>query len=365
MKSWVVDIDRDDIATATTAEVDLQIAEGEILVEVDSFALTANNVTYAQFGKPSGMFGGDLGYWDFFSDRDGAGRLPVWGLGTVVESSVALIEPGQRYYGYYPMAEHAVLTPGHIAADRFTETSTARLTLPEIYNQYQRIDHLADFRAEHQDYWPIFRPLYLTGWLLADQLGEEQDFGVAQVLVTSASSKTAMGFAHAMRQRGDDTPALVGVTSAAHAASLAATGFYDRVITYDAIEALDPATPSALVDMAGDAAIKRRLHTRLGAALRRSIIVGKSHWQAPFDTKAMDGPMPEEFFAPMRVDKRSRDWGEQGFKTKLEQAWLEFMTVAPQVARVEKRHGRDGALAAYRDVLGGAVDPNVGIIVEP
>jgi Protein of unknown function (DUF2855) len=364
VKSWAIDIDRADIAAATLVETELQIEPGQVMVSLDRFALTANNVTYAAYGKPSGLFGKNQGYWDFFSKPDGAGRLPVWGFSTVIESLVESITPGECFYGYYPMAGHAVLRPGHIAGDRFIDVAAARLTLPAVYNQYQRIDRLVDYLEIHHDYWPVFRPLYLTGWLLADQLADENDYGAAQVIVTSASSKTAIGFAQSMRQRDDALPKLLGVTSGGHAAALRASGFYDLVITYDSIEVLDPVVPSALVDLAGDATVTRRLHDHLGEALRRSIVVGNSHWQAPRDVTPMGGPTQEGFFAPTRIGKRAADWGEQGIKARVEQAWLGFMSIAPQVAQIDKRRGSEAALAAYREVLSGSADPRAGIIIE-
>jgi hypothetical protein len=163
MNAWAIDIDRDDVTKAEIVAADTTIGHGEILVEIDSYAMTANNVTYAVFGKPAGLFGNDQGYWDFFAERDTPGRLPVWGFATVVVSDVEGVGPGDRFYGYYPMASHAVLVPGNVGAGGFTDVTPRRTTLPPIYNQYSRILALGDYRSEHHDYWPVFRPLFLTG----------------------------------------------------------------------------------------------------------------------------------------------------------------------------------------------------------
>ena len=45
-----------------------------VVLRIDTFALTSNNVTYAVAPE-------QLGYWNFFpSDRPGWGRVPVWAL---------------------------------------------------------------------------------------------------------------------------------------------------------------------------------------------------------------------------------------------------------------------------------------------
>ena len=59
------------------------------------------------------------------------------------------------------MASHAVLTPGHIGGGSFVDVTPRRTTLPPIYNQYQRVEAIPDYKPEHHDYWPVFRPLFL------------------------------------------------------------------------------------------------------------------------------------------------------------------------------------------------------------
>jgi len=50
------------------------LAEGEVLLKVDRFAFTANNITYAVFGE-------SMAYWQFFPSSDAAwGRIPGWVL---------------------------------------------------------------------------------------------------------------------------------------------------------------------------------------------------------------------------------------------------------------------------------------------
>ena len=51
----------------------IELAEGEALLRVDAFSLTANNVTY-------GAFGDFLKYWNFYPAPEGFGRVPVWDL---------------------------------------------------------------------------------------------------------------------------------------------------------------------------------------------------------------------------------------------------------------------------------------------
>lgn len=364
-KSWAIDIDRDNITQAQLVEAaDAPLAPGQVRVHLDSYAMTANNITYAVFGKPAGLFGNDQGYWDFFAERGEPGRLPVWGFAAVTESAAESVSVGDRFYGYYPMAESAVLTVGKAGPGGFTDVTPRRTTLPPIYNNYQRIEALEGYRAADHDYWPVFRPLFLTGWLIADQFEDEGDYGVQQILIASASSKTAIGLGFALGLRAD-RPETIGLTSAANVEALAAQGIYDRVVRYDQIMTLNATTPAALVDMAGNGAVTRVVHSHFGSQLRASIVVGKSHWDAQTDVEGLPGPERQGFFAPGRSQKRIADWGGAAFGQKIAEAWLAFMDVAPRLARIDKRRGGEAALAAYREMLSGRADPKAGIVVAP
>src|ERR1700761_5317424 len=56
-----------------------------LLVKVESFAFTANNITYATLGD-------QLKYWQLFPASPGFGNVPVWGFGEVVASRHPAIE---------------------------------------------------------------------------------------------------------------------------------------------------------------------------------------------------------------------------------------------------------------------------------
>ena len=73
--------------------------DGEVRLRIERIALTANNITYAAFGDA-------MRYWDFFPTGDAAtGCLPVWGFAEVAESRHEAVQPGERVYGYFPLAD--------------------------------------------------------------------------------------------------------------------------------------------------------------------------------------------------------------------------------------------------------------------
>ncbi|RJF85619.1 DUF2855 family protein [Sphingomonas cavernae] len=357
---WAVDVDRDEIAKAGIVDEGArELGDGEIEVRLDEFAMTANNVTYAALGHPVGLFGNGKGYWDFFSG-DGAGRLPVWGFATVTRSRVEGLDPGELLYGYFPLASHAVLTPDRVGPAGFTDQTAHRLDMPAVYNQYQRVAALGDYAEADREWWPVFRPLYLTGWLIADQFEDEGDYGAEQVIVASASAKTAISFAHAMRERAQ-RPRMIGLTSERGRAFLEATGLYDELVLYDTISDIDASVPSAFVDVAGNSTVTGAVHEHLGDALRFSLVVGKAHWDATGEGGKRWPAVG--FFAPGRIQKRSQDWGAGGFRERVAAAWTNFLGDARKLFHIDKRMGPDAALAAYREAVAGKADPRAGVIV--
>ena len=362
---WQIEIARTDIATAALADLpERELAPGQVEFAIDLVALTANNVTYAALGEKTPFLGPDAGYWDFFSERDEPGHLPVWGFATVTRSAAEGIAEGERFYGYWPLASRAVLTAGNVRGSGFTEVTPRRVALPGVYNSYACLAALGDHREGDHDWWPVYRPLFLTGWLIADQFEDEGDFGAATVIVSGASSKTAIGFAHAMKQRSD-CPTLVGLASPRSAQFTTDTGLYDEVVDYDAIGSIAADGTVALVDFAGNPAATRAVHEHFGDSLAIDLIVGITHWDAERGTAPLPGPRPVGFFAPGRMEKRSADWGPADFRRQAETAWLDFIADARDLTAIDKRRGADAALGAYRDAVAGKVDPRAGVLIEP
>ncbi len=118
-----------------------ELAPGEVLLRIDEFALTANNITYAVAGEM-------MRYWNFFPAPDGWGRVPVWGFATVVASNHAEVATGERLYGYLPMGSHLLIEAGRVRANQLTDVSAHRVDLPPVYNQFQRVDAASEPSAD-------------------------------------------------------------------------------------------------------------------------------------------------------------------------------------------------------------------------
>jgi hypothetical protein len=345
---WALEVARDDLTRTSLVGTDVpEPADGEAVLRVDRVGVTANNVTYAVLGEA-------LRYWEFFPAADGAGRVPLWGFAEVAASRADGVEAGQRLYGYLPPASHLRVRPERAGAHGFRDGSAHRAGLPAVYNGYALTTGDAAYDPAQEDLQVLFRPLFLTSFLLADQLAA-QDADV--VVLSSASSKTAYGTAFELR--GADAE-VVGLTSPANAAFTEGLGCYDRVLTYDDVTALD-AVPTAYVDLSGSTPLRRELHRHLGDALVLDLVVGVTHRDTS-SPGALPGPRPTVFFAPDRMVERTRDWGRSGFDERFGQAWRRFGPAAAGWVDVRVSSGPESLRDVWLEVLAGS-DPRAGHVV--
>jgi len=356
---------KDDLSSTRLHTTDDQrLADGQIRVRIDSFALTSNNITYAAFGD-------SMSYWQFFpSGEEGWGIIPVWGFATVVASLHPGVAVGERLYGYFPMGSGAVLTPKRLSPGMLSDCTEHRAALPAVYNQYFRCKSDPLYTADSEDIQVLLRPLYITSWLIDDFLDGNDFFGArpGAVLLSSASSKTAYGTAFQLAQR--EGIQVVGLTSAANKDFCTSLGCYHRVFAYDELDQIPADTPCVYVDFAGNGELRRAIHTRF-TQLKHSAVIGGTHVEqlAPSGTaKELPGPRATFFFAPAQIKKRVGEWGEEAFGQRLAQAWRTFigrvMDEKTPWLRALHHDGDAAVQAAYAEVLAGKGDPRVGHILS-
>lgn len=360
MKNTTLLVRKDRLAEASLLEADdSPLADGQIRVRVDAFALTANNITYAAFGD-------SMEYWRFFpAPGEGQGIVPVWGFGTVVQSTHPGVAVGERLWGYWPMARSAVLQPDRLSAAGFSDAAPHRAGLHPVYSQYLRCASDPFYTPDSEDVQALLRPLFATSWLIDDFLADHAFFGAQAALLSSASSKTAYGTAFQLKRRGGVE--VIGLTSEANRTFCERLGCYDRVLAYEALEQLPAQLPCVYVDFAGNAALRRAIHTRF-ANLRYSCSVGGTHVEQLGGAKDLPGPRATLFFAPAQIKKRQADWGPGEFGRRLVADWHAFRARVTDPAapwlRVQRHEGGEAALAAYREVLAGRGSPHLGHIVS-
>jgi len=351
--AWDLLVDRSDLSHTELVDVSAPTpGPGQVVLRSDRVGMTANNVTYAAFGEA-------MRYWDFFPTEDPAfGRVPLWGFAEVEASTVPEVAEGTRLYGYLPTSSHLVVQPSKADAKGFRDASPHRQHLPTPYNGLITTAEDPAYVAGEEDLQVLYRPLFMTSFVLADFITDHDCFGAQTVVITSASSKTSYGTAFLL-----DGLHRVGLTSAGNREFTESLGCYDEVRTYDEVEELSEG-PAVLVDVAGDPTLRRRVHERLVPV--HSAVVGAAHHDAAPDLAGRDdlpGSPPTFFFAPDQMRKRYTDWGPDGVEVRHAEAWARFAPIVAGWVDVTLGLGPTGLDAAWQEVLAGATPPRVGHVV--
>lgn len=356
-----IEVDRDEYTRWRVSDAAPRaLAEGEARLRIDRFGFSSNNISYAAIGDM-------LRYWDFFppgpTDADDAtrwGLVPVWGFAEVVETRSSEVTVGERIFGFFPMATELVIEVGNADAFNVFDVAAHRAGLAGPYNSYRRCAADVAYRADGEEVMMLLYPLFFTSFVIDDFLSDKDDFGAEQVVISSASAKTALGAAHRLHARGVKT---IGLTSVANVAFCRSLGVYDEVLTYGEAESIAQVS-TAFVDVSGDQAVVASVHRRLGDQLRHSMIVGDTHWDsAPLaDEGPLPGPAQEFLFAPSQVTKRSREWGADVLAARMAEAWNEYSAWTQGWITLDRVAGPEAVIEVFRTYLAGRVDPTVGTV---
>jgi hypothetical protein len=353
-----VQISKDDLRTARVVDVaSPPLAEGAARLRIDLFALTSNNITYAAMGT------GQLGYWDFFPGPDGWGRPPVWGFATVTQSAAPGVDEGMRFYGYFPISETLDVTPIKVGPRGFTDGASHRSQKAAVYNQYLSTASDPAYDSSFEPEQTLFRPLYATGWWIADCIHQNRPRCVA---MSSASSKTAIATAYRLRQLGDAE--LVALTSARNENYVRGTGLYHRVVTYDQMASLTADAPAVYVDFLGRDEVTAAAHSALGASLVSSMQIGATDWaDKPGGIQparvALAGPKPEFFFVPTYAAQRLR--ADPGLGAAMLGDMRAFYAACRAFLTVRRLTGADEIVAAWGRLAAGEAPPDEGLVLSP
>lgn len=327
-----------------------------VTVDLERFALTANNLTYAKLGDA-------LGYWRYYPAPQGWGRVPVWGVARVVESETSAIVAGERVFGFFPISTRCGLTPAPRGAFGFADTADHRAGLPAAYNEYRLIDRDPHFDRD-EDAFLALRPLFILGFFLARWLEEKAFFGAERVIVSSASSKAAAALAHELGRRAET----IGLTSAHNLSAVVDARIFGRAVAYPAIADDEDLAkrPAVYVDIAGDPALAVRLRQKMGDRLVRTIAVGTTRVDAAdvrLPADGADGADPVFFFAPAHIPRLRALWGAEALRERLAASWASYVAKVRQAMTFRTLSGRNEIADAYDQVVRGAAPSDVVTIL--
>ncbi|WP_214410513.1 DUF2855 family protein [Sphaerisporangium fuscum] len=352
---WDLVFKRDDLTVSELREASSpRLADGEVSLVVEKFGLTTNNATYARFGDS------DIPFWNAFPGPEGYGRVPVWGFARVEESRHPEINVGDRYFGYMPMSTHHVVAP-QVTPRGFADATPQRHFLHPWYWHFERAgepDALDDRRA-------LVHPVYPAAYTLADMLQRQAANGARSVLVTSASSKVAIGMVEEAAARNLGLRA-IGITSSRNVAFVESLGLYDTVAAYEDLATVEVTAPAVFVDGTGEAAWRLAVADRFADDLVNTTLIGFTHPGAAVPPPpGLRGPAAEVFFTPAVEWQTAEEEGPENYYARYARSERRFLESTTSWLTIEQAQGPEAIADVFGDVLAGKQPPDVSYVLRP
>ena len=351
-------VEKDDLSNSRwhSKKID-SIDSHQILIKIDSFSFTSNNITYAILGE-------SMKYWQFFPVASQLGQIPVWGIGTVVESHIDDIRVNDQFYGFYPMSNYLILEPGKIKQTGFTDITEHRNRLPVIYNNYTNIRFDQTFDQEYSDIHMLMQPLFATSFLIADMLVSNNFYGSQSVIFSSASSKTAIAAAYLLKEYGVE---LIGLTSNANAESVKSLNLYSKVVPYSEISDLALDKLNVFIDFAGNIHLNETLAKKEGIQFTKTLLIGNSHGtsmpEINNESLLQKVLKAEYFFAPLQYRRRMKELGAREFAVRFNNDWVNFRVYCRSWMNIKKVKSMSEVEQMYLQTREGKNNPLEGNIV--
>ncbi|KAF8235026.1 hypothetical protein L208DRAFT_1393236 [Tricholoma matsutake] len=379
-----------------------------VLIKVDRFGFSANNITYQALGEHP-----HFRYFDFHPvPETGAisskthGLIPVWGFGTVDVSNHPRIHQGEQVYGYFaptrylliPVSsndvnKHAfyVLRP-HLPADR------------RPYNQVLRCATDPHYIATStkEDLTMLYRPLFWTSYWCEDWLFSSRYRDASNILISSASAKTAFCLAYLMKKRiarGEinSNVNIIGLTSKKNLAFTNGLGHYHEVFEYDTFTSGMTLQGGqwarwVYVDVAGNKDLNQQVLAHFASPYTGTLVACVSlgftniapsissaslEWRTNSYSATLAMPpstvtdtttsiLPfwlkfEHFFMVEWLDVRRHQISNDQIFSRQNQAWRELMTDCIGWVKLDRVYA-DGVRNAYENVMKNGLGPDEGQI---
>jgi len=387
----------------------LDCPPNHILIKVDRFGFSANNITYQALGEHP-----HFRYFDFHPVPECKassvspkthGLIPVWGFGMVVQSSHPKIQNGERVYGYFAPTRYLLVSLSPSDVNKFS-FYVSRPHLPADRRPYNQIIRCATDphyipTPNAEDFTMLYRPLFWTSYWCEDWIHcSNYRAGVSYVLLSSASSKTAFCLAYLIRKRirrGEVSRdiKIIGLTSKGNVDFTKRLELYHEVLEYDSFTS----APSfqggqdvrwLYVDVAGNKKLNQRIHAHFASPytgkLAANIILGLTNLQPsmadtmpkklgsnPFNVSegttsvaststSAFWPQEEFFFMPEWLVIRRHQIPVLEIFRRQNQAWKELMEDCTGWVELQHVYGAAGVDEAYRKLSREGLGPDKGLI---
>eukprot|EP00933_Yihiella_yeosuensis_P052223 TRINITY_DN50249_c0_g1_i1.p1 TRINITY_DN50249_c0_g1~~TRINITY_DN50249_c0_g1_i1.p1 ORF type:complete len:478 (+),score=91.40 TRINITY_DN50249_c0_g1_i1:153-1586(+) len=284
-----------------------ELGQGEVLLCIEKFSFSHMSLGYLMKGFTRTF----SAYHNFYKyPEENLYRSACWGYARVMESTHPKVAVGTRLYGLVPPARYQVQSVGGIIpAGKNGEPRIVELSMEDVpyslrrFQEMQVVDdgHCAD--ADAEDWIIATKEIYTMAYYMDEQLLVDTGM-INSVIISCASSKTALALAYCLRMR--DMRYVVGLTSQEHLEFVKSTELYHEVYTYEEAGSLPNKHTVVYMDFKCDGELRQTITLRMGTNLMYNMVVGPAIFQKKMKDQVFEKRAREVIFDESSWRERRR-----------------------------------------------------------
>jgi len=360
--------------TSRTVEVP-QLDHNHVLFRIDKFAFSHMALGYLMKGYTRSF----KSYHDFFKvEEEGQYRSAMWGIATVVESMHPKVPVGTRVFGLVPPSQyyHQKIMR-YIPESKQGDPAVVELDIEGMDYKLRRFQEMEVIKETQEDQelesWLIScKELYTMAFYMDEQLLTETG-QINSVIISCASSKTALCLAYLLRDRGKVMidgklspiervmSSIVGLTSKEHLEFVKSTGLYHEVLTYEDVDNIATDKTVVYMDFKCDGALRQAITLKLGPNLMYNMVLGPAVFQKRMKDQIFEKRAREVLFDESTWRERRRLVAEvtkTGRNEKLKNTFKEFVEYMRQHIKLKHICDTEGLRNMYDTVYNNNASPS-------
>lgn len=349
------------------------LEQGQVLLRVEKFAFSHMALGYLMKGFTRTF----SAYHDFYRHpEEGLYRSAGWGYCTVLESAHPKVAVGTRLYGLVPPRRYQVQEVGGIVpAGRNGEPAKVELTMEGVPCNLRRFQEMevvgtpggesAEVDGEAallEDWRLVLKELYTMAFYMDENLLVDTGM-INSVIISCASSKTALALAYCLRMR--EMRYVVGLTSKEHLDFVKSTDLYHEVFTYDEVDSLPNNRTIVYMDFKCDGALRQQITLRMGTNLMYNMVVGPAVFQKRMKDQVFEKRAREVLFDESSWRERRRMVAEvtkTGRNEKLKFSFPAFVERMRKHVKLRRANGVESFTRMYDEIYSNTALPSEAYI---
>merc|ERR1712217_453860 len=272
---------------------------------------------------------------------------------------------GTRLYGIVPPCKYKLQQVGGvIPAGKNGEPAKVEISMEGLpynlrrFSELEVVEDVADVDPDWDDWKMVMKEIYTMAFYVDENLLVDTGM-INSVIISCASSKTALALAYCLRMR--EMRYVVGLTSKEHIDFVKSTDLYHDVFTYDEVDPLPNNHTNVYMDFKCDGELRQKITLRMSTNLMYNMVLGPAVFQKKMKDQLFEKRAREMLFDESSWRERRRMVAEvtkTGRNEKLRYSQKAFIERIKKYIKLRHMGGPEAFKQIYDGVYSNTVPPN-------